>query len=245
MKMFWNVLSILVMIHLLALVAGVGWLRWTDRLDKARVQSTVEMYKVTLTDEKAADEAAAIAAVSAVKDAEHDAWLQTVSAGPQSLNDRLNLQQEADELRAERVRKLESDLEALRRQLEISRRELERERRALERDRADLEAAADRTRDQLADEDFQKALLLYQRVRPKQAKDMFKALMEQGDTEQVVIYLSSMQEKKASDIIKEFKGDDEIAMATDLVERMRQREAVRDPQTNQAATTAAGAGGAS
>jgi hypothetical protein len=235
----------LLLIHVLAVGVGVMWLRSTDRLDRARLQQAVDIFKVTLADEKVAEEAAVEQAAVDATQADRDAWLQTVSAGPQSMNDRLENQQEADELRAERVRKLESDLESLRRQLDISRRELERERAALERERADLEAAATRTRDQLKDEDFQKALSLYQRVRPKQAKDMFKALMEQGETDQVVTYLSAMQEKKASDIIKEFKGDDEIAMATDLVERMRQREAIHDPQTNTAATAPGNAGGAS
>jgi len=239
-KALWNTLCILLLIHVLAVGLGVLWLRGTDRLDRERLQQTVAMYRMTLSEEKAADEAAAQQAVAGAAQAEEDAWIKTVSAGPQSMNDRLEQQQAADEFRAEKMRKLESDMASLRRQLDISRRELERERVALDRERANLVAAAERTRDQLQDEDFQKALSLYQRVRPKQAKDMFKALMEQGEVDQVVTYLASMQEKKASDIIKEFKAENEIGMATDLVERLRQRDTINAPQTNTTATTAGG-----
>ena len=73
------------------------------------------------------------------------------------------------------------------------------------------------------DEDFKNAVKMVEQLKPKQAKDLFVNLINQQQVGQVTEYLAAMNLRKAGSVLKEFKEPAEIAMATDLIERLRQR----------------------
>ena len=57
--------------------------------------------------------------------------------------------------------------------------------------------------------------------RPKQGKRMLVELVNLNQMDQAVAYLHAMNARAASKILKEFKTDPEIALATKLLERLR------------------------
>ena len=106
------------------------------------------------------------------------------------------------------------------------RRTLEKERDDLDEDieefiaeRDSFNAMRKRIADIEGDEQFQKALTLYQSLQPKDAANTLKELYERGDIEQVVAYLNAMESRKASKIVAQF----EPPVAADLLERLRTR----------------------
>jgi hypothetical protein len=72
---------------------------------------------------------------------------------------------------------------------------------------------------------FLVALATLEGQKPKDAKQVLKALLDVRETDQVVAYLAKMEEGKRSKVIAEFVKDSP-AMAADLLERLRTRGVV-------------------
>jgi Mg/Co/Ni transporter MgtE len=79
------------------------------------------------------------------------------------------------------------------------------------------------------DKGFQDSLQLYNSMPAKQVKAVFMGL----DDETVVNYLQSMQPRRASMIIKEFKTPDELSRIARVLEIMRQSESLTRPSEKQ------------
>jgi hypothetical protein len=71
------------------------------------------------------------------------------------------------------------------------------------------------------DEQFLQTVKQYEQLTPKQGKQMIVALVNQKQTDQAVAYLDAMSPRAASRILKEFKTESEIALATELLEKLR------------------------
>jgi hypothetical protein len=65
------------------------------------------------------------------------------------------------------------------------------------------------------------AVRQYEQVPPKQGKRMIMELVVMGQVEQAVAYLDAMNVRAAGKILKEFKTDEEIKLATELLEKLR------------------------
>ena len=101
----------------------------------------------------------------------------------------------------------------------------------LTKDRETLAAAQKKLADQqqeqarlASDKGFQETLELYTTMPPRQAKTIFMTL----DEPTAVRYLRSMEPRTAGKIIKEFKSPEETALATRLLEAMRQSQAATE-----------------
>lgn len=202
---------------------GAGWLYWSGRLDKARVERVYELFRPTIdaerqkiAEERKAEEEAQAKAAEAAR-------LKSVSQGPVTLGDRLQTEQQADAIALERVERLQSDIRSLQQQIAMAKGLLTRQREELEAEKKQLALAATQTRNQVAEENFRQTVQMYEQLKPKQTKDMFRNLLSEGQRDQVVEYLASMQLRKAAAVLKEFKTPEEIALATELVERLRSR----------------------
>ena len=66
---------------------------------------------------------------------------------------------------------------------------------------------------------------MYEKIQAKQAKAMMTQLVALGQAGeiQVVDYLAAMNERKAAEILGQFKDEREIPLATRLIERLRTR----------------------
>ena len=73
---------------------------------------------------------------------------------------------------------------------------------------------------QQSSEQFQKTVLNYETQKPDVARDMLRALIDQGEEQQVVAYLDAMQARKSSKVIDAFAEDDPV-LAAGLLEKLR------------------------
>ncbi len=215
---------ILLLLHVLAGAGFVGWLAATDRLSRERVQRVIEMFSMTLAEEDEARAEAERIAAQQQAEAQQQAYLESVSQGPRTLTQRLDVVQRTDELSQHRLERVQRETADLRRQIERAQDLLDAQRAQLEADRQAFQEAVERERQMREDADFLQAVDMYERLRPAQAKQMFQQLMQEGETRQVVDYLATMQPRLAGRVLQQFQDDEqEIGQATELIERLRQR----------------------
>lgn len=215
-RTIWTVVTTLALANLLAIAGFALWLGVSGRLSEDRVERLRVMFQDTVAEEEERLEADAEDAKLA-----EAALLEAANAKlpPISAEDRLALQTQHDAV-------MQQNLERTRRTLEDMRRTLEKERDDLDEDieefiaeRDSFNAMRKRIADIEGDEQFQKALTLYQSLQPKDAANTLKELYERGDIEQVVAYLNAMESRKASKIVAQF----EPPVAANLLERLRTR----------------------
>ncbi|MHC4993518.1 MAG: MotE family protein [Planctomycetota bacterium] len=219
MKLAWIVFLNLLFIHVLGLVGFGGWLYFTGRIDVERIQATVDQYTVTIAEERRLAEETADADALRLAAAEREVKVANIG----SADERLQRQLESEELQRRSLERTAKDIESLQQNLQLLQvRFVERE--------AELKALSeelDRRKrawaDQINDEGFKKQIELYETIPAKQTKDMFGALMNRGQTDEVVAFLEAMEPRKAASVLKEFKSPTEIAQAVELTQSLRTR----------------------
>jgi hypothetical protein len=120
-----------------------------------------------------------------------------------------------------RLRKVQ-DLESLQSSVLLQLAQIERREKALDADKKALAAERRKIVETDGDKQFQAALATLEGQKPKDAKQMLRALLEQRQTDQVVAYMAKMEEGKRTKVMAEFVKDDP-ALAADLLERLRLR----------------------
>jgi len=223
MRTVMTAIMILILIHLLAAGGFVLWLHQNDRLSQERIARVVDIFRDTIEEEEAKQQEAEQYAERARQLAEQVARLQSVADGPRTMETRLQERAQADEQRQLIIERLTEDRRALLRQLEVARRDLTLREEELDRERQAFERFMNERQAQLADEDFQQAVRMYEQLEPRQSKRMFQQLLGEGKQSEVVDYLAAMQIRRASAVLGEFKTDQEVTQAAQLVEQLRQR----------------------
>ena len=223
LRALWTAISILLLLNVVLLLGFVLWLRTSGRLNGERIDQIREMLAVTVEQEKAQQEEAKALEEQAQEKAMELARLESVSDGPISLADRLTIQQERDEVALLRLDRLHKDIEGLQAQLELTKRQLSKQQEELGTKQKAFDEAVQQQVELETDENFQQTVSMYEKLKPKQAKQMFQDLLSQDRSGQVVEYLAAMQLRKAAAVLKEFKTPREISQATDLLQRLRER----------------------
>jgi hypothetical protein len=216
-------LLIVLALNLVAALTFVGWLRASGRLDAERWERAVAMFELTIAEERQQNEQASIVEQHAQQTAMELARLTAAQDGPVTLAARLVADQQADELAVQRVTRLREDIRALREQVDRARAELIRQREQLDAERAEFERHRQRENELRQDEDFQQAVQLYEQLRPRQTKQMFQVMLDEGRQVDVIDYLAAMQLRAAANVLKEFKDPGEVAQAAVLIQALRAR----------------------
>lgn len=229
MKTLWNVFCVMLVLHLLVTVAGIGWLWKEGRLNRERIHRVAAMFKTTIEEEKLAA-AAVEAAAAEQKQAQLElVRLEQVSRGPTTVADRLSANQEVDEVSLQKITWLRRAVGDLTTRLESDKQQLQKLKGDLDKERAEFEKKSQARAQVVQDEDFQMAVKFYEQLKPKQTKVMFQEMMSQGRRQQVIDYLASMQLRKAAAVLSEFKEGADVLQATDLLQGLRERGI--DPMT--------------
>jgi flagellar motility protein MotE (MotC chaperone) len=230
MKNLWNAVSFVAVVNLLALLMFVGWLWQSGRLSADRVQHMRDVLAMTVEQEQAAE---ADAAEVARREAEAADEADRRENPPLPSAVQVNHDRRLDDRGAQSLRRVRDENRQLMAQLEQQRAQLAQREAAFDaRQQAWMDdIAAERQRK--LDEQFQQTVGLYESAKPKLAKQWMLELVDGGDLEQVVAYLDAMNPRAASKILNEFKGDEDAALATELLERLRRfgtgAEAAEDP----------------
>ncbi len=226
MKTLWNLLAIMSLVNILAIAGLIGWLKSSDRLNQDRLVALRQVFVKTVAEEvqeKSELDAKLKAAEEERKEAERAA------EPPVTASEKIAEQQFRDEQRAQLVQRQQQELENLRSSLMSQLAKLEEREKKLEAEKKSFDA--DRKRIAALDQDkqFKLALATLEGQKPKDAKSVLKAIIDQQkQPEQAVNYLSKMEEGKRAKVVAEFVKDD-AALAADLLERLRTRGIVVPP----------------
>lgn len=219
MRTIWNALSILAIANLLGLGAFAGWLFMSDRLDGQRVEQIREMLSETINQEKARLDDEANALEEARLQAEADA---KKTALPLGTMDSVSLKLELSEIDRQRLLRRQREMTDLQLSLQRERELLDRDVASFEAEKADFESWRTRLLEIEGADQFKKTLATYEGMKAKDATASLQALLDLGDRDQVVTYLSAMDERKRTKIMTEFNEADP-GVAADLLEALRTR----------------------
>ena len=233
LKSIWLVVVILLLLNTLAIAAGIGWLYSSHRLSSKRVHQLVDLFRPTLEQEEQSRKQAELAAADDSKQKEKLAWLQQASDGPATLAEKLRQDQQAREIAAQKSERLSRDVSDLRQRLESDTTLLAKQRAELEARKKEIDEQAQHDEKLRNDADFQQTVTMYEKLPAKQAKQMLQAMLAANKKEQVVDYLASMQLRKATGVLKEFKTPQEITQASELLELLRRRGVDPMPSSSQ------------
>lgn len=230
MKTLWNILAIMSLVNIIALAGLIGWLKSSDRLNQDRLVALRQVFVKTVAEE--AQEKAELEA--RMKAADEDRQKAEKAAEPPiTASEKIAEQQFRDEQRTQLVQRQQQELENLRSSLMSQLAKLEEREKKLESDKRAFDA--DRKRIAALDQDkqFKLALSTLEGQKPKDAKNVLKAIIDQQkQPEQAVNYLAKMEETKRAKVMAEFVKED-AALAADLLERLRTRGIVLPPNSPQ------------
>jgi len=218
MRTLWNVISFLAVVHLLALLMVVAWLWQSGHITKDRVQQTRELFALTEPEAQA---------VAAKRAADEQAQAEQRVLDERQANPPADSASQITQISMVRVQeqqtrqRLQDEKAALLEQLAAATLKVNENQSSLAAERVGWETAVQADRTRKTDEQFLQTVRQYEQVPPKQGKRMLMELVSQKEIDQAVAYLDSMNVRAAAKIIKEFKTDSEIALATDLLERLR------------------------
>lgn len=221
MKKLWNILVLALAVNFLALLAGLGYLYQSKRLDRERVRAIREVLfpprVETPTDVATTQPSGKGATTQPVLKLEE---LLAAHTGRPAAEQAQFLQRTFDSRMAELDRR-QRDVEALHDLVRNAEAKLAQDRLQFEAKLAALEAREQEATRLAADKGFQDALKLYGTMKPKQVKEVFATLPD----DVVVRYLRAMESRDASKVIKEFKSPAELERLKVLMERVRSADA--------------------
>ena len=217
MRAIWIILSTLALANMLALAVVVGWLASTDRLSRERIDAVREIFVQTAAQEEVneadmarqAEEAAVLAEVERKK-----------GLPPLTAEQRLDLVREYADLIQQRTERTRRETQDLINTLMVQQSRLQQERVQLTAEREAFESMRAKITALEGSEQFQKALKIYQTIKPDVASAMLMELVNRNEIDQIVAYFNAMPPRTASRIITELKKNSS-ALAADLVERLR------------------------
>lgn len=223
MRTLFTALILVLLVNALALGGLLGWLGATDRLSKERVERVAALFSNTLEEQAALDKEAEQAEQEAVALAEKAIRMEQVAGGPVTPEARLESLRRVDENQQALLKRQRVESEALKRQLDTQMKRIEERLAELDTKQKAFDEAVQARMDEMQEQDFQEAVAMLEGLPPKQAKAVMQELLDQGSQAQVVDYLSAMQQRKAANVLTEFKQPNEVDQAAELIEKLRQR----------------------
>ncbi|MFI4862150.1 MAG: hypothetical protein ACIAXF_15905 [Phycisphaerales bacterium JB063] len=226
MRTLFTAFILVVVINVFAAVGLIGWLGSSGRLSKARVHAAVDVFRPTITEQAASEEEAAAAQAEQEAVAATALRMEQVAGGPLSPEQVLASVNEVDAYYDQIIKRRDAEVAAIQRQLDATRELVDAQFAELQEQQAAFDALKTKWLETQSDADFQQAVAMLEGVPPRQAKQIMQQLLIDGSEDQVVAYLAAMQERKANNVLKEFKAPDEVAQAARLIEQVRLRSGV-------------------
>ncbi len=216
------VLAVLVL-NLLAVLGGAGWLFTSGRVSKGRVLDLTQLFDEPVAAERSrlkAEQAAAAALAAA-----QEKPLPTPALSTAERNQVRVEMTQIDRERLERMRREVADLQGT---LRKERRLLEEGRAALEKEREDFDQMRQRLANLEGGKQFKKSLATITGMDAKDAKTVLSAMLGEPSTpggkyEEVISYLSAMDDRARTEILTQFVKAGEDRLAADLLESVRLR----------------------
>jgi hypothetical protein len=223
MRTLFTAFILVLVINVLALGALAGWLGSSGRLSKERLRDAVAVFNNTIEEDAQLAKDAEQAEIEALALAERALRMEQVAGGPVTPEARLEAIQVVDDKRRALLERQKVEAEALKRQLDTQQKLIEQKLAELNEKQQIFDQAIATKVEKMQSEDFKEAIAMLEGIPPKQAKQVIQKWLGDGLDEQVVDYLSAMEERKAAKVLKEFKLPNEVTQAATLIEQLRQR----------------------
>ncbi|MEO0476043.1 MAG: hypothetical protein AAF085_08775 [Planctomycetota bacterium] len=223
MRTLFTAFILVLVINVLALAALTGWLGATDRLSKERLRDAVAVFNQTIDEEAQADAEAEQAELDAQAMAEQVLRMEQVAGGPVTPEARLESIRVVDDKTRALLERQKVEAKSLQRQLDTQQRLIEEKLAELDSKQQAFDQAIATKVEAMQSDDFKEAIAMLEGIPPKQAKGVIQQWLTEGAQEQVIDYLSAMEERKAAKVLKEFKLPNEVVQAATLIEQLRLR----------------------
>jgi len=212
------ILTILIL-NLIAILAGIGWLLSSNRVNKDRVLELTQLFDEPVHVEQARIKAEEQAAADAEAAKPRELPEGALNSSERNLV-RVEMTQ-VDMARLERMKREVEDLQSILRQ---ERDGLNSDREMFEQEKTEFAAMRARLMALEGGKQFKKALATLTTMDAQDAKTVLQTMLEDGDKlEEVVSYLSAMDERARTAILTEFLNEGEDQLAADLLESVRLR----------------------
>ena len=218
MNSFLKLVIVLAVAHLLAALGFVTWLFASGRVDGERITRVREIFSTTIEQEKRARAEEESKASAAAADADLVRRLREL---PLASAERTDTDSRAGDRIELGLRTFEDKTRRLRDELRKDGESLDQRIQSFEKRKSDWEKSIAADKQRVTDEQFRKAVKSLESLPPKQAREVVLELVRTNRMDTAVAYLDAMSSSKASNLLKSFKGDEEVKVATELLERLR------------------------
>lgn len=208
-------------LHFVLVLGAVGWLWGSGRIDQQRFDRVVELFWLTVDQEQ--QDLLAAEDQEDEKNRQPKPKIEEIGESLLTLQGRLQVEDQKNEVARLKVERLQRETGDIQRNVEDALRRISDQKVKLDQRRQDFVEFVDAQSKQMRDESFVQAVQMLEQLPPRQGKKVFRHLLTTGQDQQVVDYLAAMSLRKAAKILKEFKQDQEISHATELIEMLRQR----------------------
>jgi len=230
MKKLLNVIVLALAANFLVLAGGVGYLRYTDHLDREKVLAVKDILFPKPVEAAPTTQPADPTTQPMLK-------LETLLAqqSGRSASEQVEFIQHTFDAQMAQLDRRQRELADLQRQVDLAKQQIARDRGAVDEQRKTVESREQQAAKLATDKGFQDCLSLYRSMPGKQVKTIFLSL----DDRTVGQYLQAMEPRAAARIVKEFKSPEETQFIQKVLERIRQQPgqpAQPSPPQQQAST---------
>ena len=220
MRSLWTIISVICFLNFMAMLAVVGWLLNTGRLDQQRMRDVRDLFRETTAERDVQRDAEK-------KEAERQAELvhtaQVENGDPRGADAQLTHNQAQSQADAERMQRIRREVRDLQNALARERKLLDQQREAFEADVAAFNTMRRQIADQEGSDQFKKALVVLEQLKASEAKEALQAMLAEGKRDEVVGYLNAMEDRARTKVIAEFIKNADAPLAAELLEELRVR----------------------
>ena len=218
MKTLTKAILVVAILNLLAVLGGAGWLLSSGRLSKSRVLEVTDLFDQPVAVVEMALKAEQAEAEKAL--AEQEKPLPSI---PLNADERNLVRVEMTQVDRQRLDRMKREVENLQATLRRERGLIEQERISLKTEKDDFNKMRDRLAGLEGTKQFKKSLTTLSGLKPKDAKAVLSTLLEESKKEEVISYLSEMDDRIRTKVMSEFIKAGEEKLAADLLESLRLR----------------------
>ena len=218
MKKIKKAIFIVALFNLFAVLGGAGWLMTSGRVSKARVMNMSMLFNEPVAIEQAKLKAEQAEIAKALAEQEKPLPALALNTPERNL-----VRVELTQIDRQRLDRMKRDVDNLQATLRKERILVERDRDNLEQEKMDFELMRQRLEELEGGIQFQKSLATLTGLKPKDAKAVLSILLSEWKNEEVITYLSSMDDRKRTAILTEFLKAGEDKLAAELLESIRLR----------------------
>ena len=234
MRTLWNAISFLAVVNMLALVLVIGWLGYSDRLDRSRIEAVRDLFMPTITSmEEASEEPTEPSGDGVTEISEVDSpGLPVTHLGP------ITLSELRDDLEMETRIALERQAETIRANIDHHYEERRSEIETRERTVIAREKRFEEMRARSADEEFKQTIADLEEMKVDAAFAIVQSWWREAEEPRtavpgrrtfVVDVLAALDSERRTKLLTEFVETGQPKVAADLQLALRDRASVTTP----------------